>query len=354
MSNLSTVLARYSARRLNDYPFLPVFPGDELEDDEVAVEEGEVERDYELPPERWVAISSTDPGDGMPRRFIDGTIVARTIASLTDPQGRQRPLLMAVVGAVALELDGARLVRREHDFEVETILAMISKGIRREDLDLLQADLAELGVRLIELEQRTMSTDFELARAHTFDGARDEMLVAERRMVLGALEQPTVVDGLLEDRLESLSDWDVPVTGVVKRLTRIRHHLHTAGMNLVYALQAGERTPAIILHTHSRPHVYTPVVSWFLRLHGGSGMAPSWGVVRVSIARDYFEGSLGGDFVFLNRLSGWLFRLRCRDQSYLRMPVSLEPIVRVEDHLRSLRPSLDLSIGRFVAASHLL
>ncbi len=352
-NRLSTVLAKYHAQRLNDYPFLPVFPGDELEDDDVAPEEGEVERDYELPLERWHAIAPLAPGEDVPRRFVDGTITARTVGTLADPQGRQRPLLMAVIGAAALELDGRALVRHSHDCEMGTVLAMITKGLRREDLDQMRDALVDLGIQLLELPARSLSTDFELARTHTFDGARDEMLKAERRLVIGALDQPTVVDGVLEDRLEELDSWDVPVVAVVKRLLRIRNHLHLAGINLVYALRPGERTPAIVLQTHSRPYVFSPIVSWYLRLHGGNGIAPSWGVVRVAIPQEYFENTLGRDFDWLSRLSGWLYTLRCRDRSYQRMPVSLEPIVRVEEHLQALRPSLDAAIGRFTAVAEL-
>lgn len=352
-SALVNAFARYRARRLNDYPFLPIFPGDELEDDEVAPEEGEVERDYELALDCWRAIPSLLPGPDVPQRFIDGTIIARTVAVLTDSQGRERPLLMAIIGAAALELEGMDLVRRQLDFEVETVLAIIAKGMRRDDLDLISDELKNLGMRLLELPARSLSSDFELARTHTFDGARDEMLEAERRLVVNNLDRPVIVDGVLEDRLEGLDTWDVPVVGVVKRLLRIRHHLHQAGMNLVYTLRPGERTPAIILQTHPRRYVFRPVVTWFLRLHGGEGVAPSWGVVRVSIPQDYFEGTLGADFDAISRLSGWVYALRCRDRSYQRMPVSLEPIVRVEEHLRALRPSLDSAVGRFHAAAQL-
>ena len=356
---LPLVLQKYGARRLNDYPVLPIFPGDELEDDEVAPEEGQVERDYELPLDRWRTIPSVPTlasGPDLPRRFVDGTIVARTIGSLSDMQGRQRPILLAAIGAAALELDPfapRALLRSPQDMAIEVVLAMIAKGIKRDDLDDLREGLAALDIRLLELPARSLSTDFELARTHTFDGTRDEMLAAERRLVVAALDRPQLVDGILEDRLEGLSSWDVPVVAVVKRLLRIRHHLHQGGMNLVYGLRPGERTPAIVLQTHPRPHVFTPVVSWFLRLHGEEGIAPSWGVVRVAIPQEYFEGTLRSDFTALDRLSGWLYALRCRDRSYQRMPVSLEPIVRVEDHLRALRPSLDAAIGRFTHAGRL-
>ncbi len=352
-SPLSEVLAKYNARLLDDYPVLPVFPGDELEESEVAPEEGEVERDYELPLDRWGAIPSREGGGHLPTRYIDGTIVARTVGALTDPQGRQRPMLLAVIGAAALELDSSVLTRREMDFEVETLLAMITKGLKDSDLHQMTLGLEDLGLRFLQLPARTLSTDFELARAHTFDGAREEMLQAERRLMLAGLDQPTLVDGVLEDRLGDLDSWDVPIVGVVKRLLRIRHHLHQAGINLVYTLRPGERTPAIVLQTKPKPYMFKPVVSWFLRLSGEGHIAPSWGVVRVAIPQEYFEGTLGKSFEAINEISGWLYTLRCRDRSYARMPVSLEPIVRVEEHLQALRPSLDAAVGHFAAAAEL-
>lgn len=353
ISVLASVLAKYHARKLNDYPFLPTFPGDELEDHEIAPEEGQVDRDYELPLIDWRAIPCAAPVRPMPMRFVDGSINARTIGTLTDTDGRQRPMLMAVVSAAALELEEGYLRRRDGDYEVDTILTMINRGLRRDDLDLLKSAVADMGIRLVDIPARTLSTDFELARDNTFDAARTEMLQAEKSLVLLGLDRPTVVDGVLEDRLDDLAVWDVPVVGVVKQLLRIRYHLHQAGINLVYTLRPGERTPAIVLQTHVTRHDFRPVVSWYLRLHGGEGIAPSWGVVRVAVPQEYFENTLGKDFTYLNELSGWLYSLRCRDRSYQRMPVSLEPVVRVEDNLRALRPSLDLAIGRFQAAAGL-
>jgi hypothetical protein len=47
-------------------------------------------------------------------------------------------------------------------------------------------------------------------------------------------------------------------------------------------------------------------------------------------------------------LSRWLIDARCRQQSYARMPVSLEPIVRAEDSLKSLFTPFGVLRNRFL------
>jgi hypothetical protein len=50
---------------------------------------------------------------------------------------------------------------------------------------------------------------------------------------------------------------------------------------------------------------------------------------------------------FVNRLSHWLVRARCTAESYPRMPISLEPVVRAEAALKPLFAPLDLLACRF-------
>lgn len=79
-----------------------------------------------------------------------------------------------------------------------------------------------------------------------------------------------------------------------------------------------------------------PTASWFLKLAGGPRLAPNWGFVRVDVPWVQFESHFHGDFSFVGRLSRWLIDARCRQESYARMPVSLEPIVRAEESLKPL------------------
>ncbi|HZY86293.1 MAG TPA: hypothetical protein VFE78_15780, partial [Gemmataceae bacterium] len=70
------------------------------------------------------------------------------------------------------------------------------------------------------------------------------------------------------------------------------------------------------------------------------------GVVRVEIRCDHFERQ-GSDFGYLDRLSAALLHLRCRQNSYARQPVSLEPIVRAEESLKSLLTAPSTLAQRF-------
>jgi hypothetical protein len=48
----------------------------------------------------------------------------------------------------------------------------------------------------------------------------------------------------------------------------------------------------------------------------------------------------------VNRLSRWLIDARCRTDSYARMPVSLDPIVRAEDALKPLFTPVPVLVNR--------
>lgn len=92
-----------------------------------------------------------------------------------------------------------------------------------------------------------------------------------------------------------------------------------------------------------------PVVSWFVKMAGGSELMPNWAAVRVEVPWIQFERQpellrTG----WINRLSRWLIDARCRQQSYARMPVSLEPIVRAEDSLKSLFTPFGVLRNRFL------
>ena len=44
---------------------------------------------------------------------------------------------------------------------------------------------------------------------------------------------------------------------------------------------------------------------------------------------------------YLSGLAGHIYALRHRDYAYARAGISIEPIVRVEEHLHALRPDID-------------
>ena len=84
---------------------------------------------------------------------------------------------------------------------------------------------------------------------------------------------------------------------------------------------------------------HLPVVSWYLKLDGAHGAMPNWGIVRVEISCDALSSARACDFGYLDRVSNALLHLRCRQGSYARAPVSMEPIVRGEESLKSLLSS---------------
>jgi hypothetical protein len=77
------------------------------------------------------------------------------------------------------------------------------------------------------------------------------------------------------------------------------------------------------------------VVSWYLKIDGTRGAMPNWGIVRAEISCTHFERQRCS-FTYLDRISNALLHLRCRQNSYARAPVSMEPIVYAEKSLKSL------------------
>jgi hypothetical protein len=195
------------------------------------------------------------------------------------------------------------------------------------------------------LTETNAASDFQVARRRTFDCVVAEMQRLEHDLLFEQPAHPTILDGLVEQRTERTRATALPpVIGVIRRLQR--QYLHQAGQTLLYSLRFGERTPAFRLTTKK-----ADLVSWYLRLSNEGGAVPSWGVVRVELHRSYFEGALGSDFRVIDGLSKWLCDLRCRDRSYPRAAVSLEPIVRLEEHLTALLPPIEQTVAAFHLAA---
>jgi hypothetical protein len=163
---------------------------------------------------------------------------------------------------------------------------------------------------------------------------------AERDVMLAGITRPTLVDGLLERRLAA-QKLDVPVVGLVKR--QIATYLPAALQEVAYALQPGERTPAFLLRTVQ----HVDLVNTYVRLSSEKGASPSYGIVRLTAPLAYVEKAHAGDMpAYLSGLAGYLYRLRHRDLAYARSGISVEPIVRCEDHLHAVRPDVETLIPR--------
>jgi hypothetical protein len=153
---------------------------------------------------------------------------------------------------------------------------------------------------------------------------------------------PTVVDGLLDQRIETFASHNLPAVGVVKR--QLRTYLHRAGVALVSRLAPGERSPAFLINTTRGEYV-----SFYLRL-SPVVLLPTDGIVRVMLSRQYYEESVGARPAFLDGLAYWLCRLRCTRTSYARAPISLEPIVHAEEQIQALLPQVSERVGAFHGA----
>jgi len=334
--DLRELARRYDARPLNDRPYEPLPLADQaLDQDEEALKARLRQLSYELPASEWRPVPCGGEPIDPPRRFIDGSVFSRSVAAFSV-DGRRRPAVLACLGALALHLEGGRLVRPPGDFRLRTVLCLLSNGMSQEDLRRLAEGLASLGMDLVVSETAEMAADFEVLRRRTWDLAKERMEEAEREVLFAAPDIPAVVDGLLERRLVTVASQGMPAVGVVKR--QMRRYLPDSHLNLLYDLAAGERTPAFLLETE-----HATVVSWYLRLSAADGLSPGYGIVRLAVPQDYLERRFPAPqerWTQLSALSDWLRALRCREGSYPRAGVSLEPIVRVEDELHALLPDI--------------
>jgi hypothetical protein len=334
--DLRELARRYDAWPLNDRPYEPLPLADQaLDQDEEALKARLRQLSYELPASEWRPIPCGGEPLDSPRRFIDGSVFSRSVAALSV-EGRRRPVLLACLGALALHLEGGRLVRPPGDFRLRTVLCLLSNGMPQEDLHRLAEGVAASGIELVVSETAELTADFEVLRRRTWDLAKERMEEAEREVLFAAPDIPAVVDGLLERRLVTVASQAMPAVGVVKR--QMRRYLPDSHLNLLYDLAAGQRTPAFLLETE-----HATVVSWYLRLSAADGLSPGYGIVRLAVSQDYLERRFPATedrWAQLSALSDWLRALRCREGSYPRAGVSLEPIVRVEDELHALLPDI--------------
>lgn len=336
-------LREHGASRVRSYPEQPSLDGADppSEGDEEGDEE--VDHDYEIAASDWRPLEpgpADEERDELPRRFIDGCHIGQTIAWLRDAEGHPIPLMLAEIGGVCMTAEGRDL--RRSFAVVERVVAMVVDPFPWEEVESFAAGLAAEGFRLLPVSspqdpasrEGRPSYDFEVMRKKTQNRSNYEMEVLEEVALCRDATVPTVVDGRLEPRINSDARLQhMPIVGVIKQ--QRKGYLHPRGWKVYYYLEPGQRTPAFLIQGSAENPSSVPVVSWYLKLDGAHGAMPNWGIVRVEVARKFFEGA-GRDFRLIDRLSAALFRMRCRRCDYRRGPVSLEPIVRAEDSLKSL------------------
>jgi hypothetical protein len=336
-------IRNYGGCRLDDYEPQPPLEGEPDEDQEQQPDSGGLS--YEVKRDEWRAIDIKAPASWRldewgerPVRFIDGKDVGHTIAWVQSPRGYPSPIRLSQVGAVAMHVNDGEC--RRESFIAETVVSMVVDTFPWQEIESLAAALQDNGFRLLlaHLPDGKPSSDFEKMRKYAENRTNHEMRVMEEAVLAQGGDVSTIIDGLLEPRLGGFDPEVSPVFGVIK--THYQFHLHSKGMQLLYQLNAGERTPIFAILRNKKDDTSTqpsagrklPVISWYLRLSGGSGAMPNWGIVRVEVSKRWFE-SRGCTEEFVNQLSRLVYDYRCRERSYDRAAVSLHPIVRAEETL---------------------
>jgi hypothetical protein len=345
----------YHASGVGNTPPQPILPG--LADEESAEGADTVDLNVEMPADEWTArvIAEAPPKAGeYPTRFIDGSLKAVPVVCLRPPQGWPIPLLLAELGAVAVRLAGRSFLR---EFTlVEQALSFVADPFPWAEVEAFATAVLndpELRTRFVPANLPPAERnpfDYEVMRGQAYHRCEQEMLNAERIALAADATVPTLVDGKLPGRIGSKAAAARPLlVGIVKR---VAPDLHAEGWRTLLGLRPGQRTPVFKLSGMSRSkETDMPTASWFLKLAGGPRLAPNWGYVRVDVPWIQFEAQFHGDFGFVGRLSRWLVDARCRQQSYARMPVSLEPIVRAEECLKPLFTPLPILSTRLCRRS---
>jgi hypothetical protein len=337
-------LREYGASAVGATPPQPNIPVDEEGEEQKAV----IDRQFEVNEDAWQPQTVSEApakGGEFPVRFIDGSHFGQPVLCLeTRPDGYRIPMYLAEVGAVAL-----RTVDRHFEREfaaVERVLSFYADPFPWEQVEEFAAAVAnkpELDLRLVPAnrpEGKYSPFDYELMRTQAYNRAQKEMQYLERLALAADRTVPTLIDGPLDDVVGNPDPASPLLIGITKR--QFGSYLHAHGYRTLYALRPGQRSPVVRINRPGSPEVAT----WFLKLAGGPQLAPNWGYVRVEVPWGQFEKQFGGDFGFVNRLSRWLIDARCRTDSYARMPVSLDPIVRAEDALKPLFTPLQLLVNR--------
>lgn len=319
-------LQHYGGRRLRQYIEQPalVSPTDEEVEDR--------HLHFELPPEDWqprfVAAEALDPS-AIPQRFIDGCHYGTWIICLNDSFGHPIPVRLAEIGGVCMRMDG-RSLRRECPPQIERIVCLLVDPFPWYEVEEFALALEEkINMRLSAASppknagELQMTFDYASRAQWTYTQTQTEMRHLEELALNHDPETLSLVDGPLM-RIEH------PLAiGVIKQHRGEYLGSEAKCWQVLYNLEPRQRTPAFKI---ASPR---PRISWYLKFDGAHGAMPNWGFVRVEISESHFERQ-GSDFDYLNRLSNALLHLRCRQNSYARAPVSMEPIVRAEESLKSL------------------
>ena len=317
-------------------PNIPTAEGD-------SEEKPKVDLTYETLTDEWKGILVTESPAKVgeyPTRFVDGSQAGQPVLCVRSPLGCPIPLVLSEVGAVALKTVGRHF---EREFvAVERVLSFVADPFPWEEVEAFADALVnkpELKLRVLPAnfpKEPHSPFDYEVMRTQARARAQHEMTTLERLAVAVNESAPTLVDGPLNRVMANPWAWMPLRVGVVKQ--QAADYLHPAGWRTLLNLKPAHRTPVFRYESKGFDGGRFPVATWFLKLaiREQRNLAPNWGYVRVEIPQSQFELQFRKDYGFIDRLSRWLIDARCRTDSYARMPVSLDPIVRAEEALKPL------------------
>jgi hypothetical protein len=334
----SNFIHDFGGCRLDWYDPQSVMDGDADKDSE---QDEKVDPSYEgIAAEHWDALDATIPEDWnpydwpeRPARFIDGKDEGETVAWVRAPRGYPVPIRLGQIGSVAMDVVD-QACRRAY-YTSELVVSLVTQPFPWDAVERFGLDLQKHGFRMLPAQppldqsvtppERRCSYDFEKMPKAAQNRCTDEMTVLEQAAIAQQDQIPTIVDGRLEPRRGGFSSDNSPVYGVIK--THHKTYLHPRGMQVLYALEHGQRTPLFRIVQHN-----LSVVTWYVRLGNASRSMPNYGLVRVEVPTVWFE-TQNHDAQFVNQLTRLLCLYRCRQQSYGRAAISLHPIVRAEESL---------------------
>jgi hypothetical protein len=333
------------------------------ETDAVGDEPGEVnDFDIETPSDQWAPITPAEApakADEGPRRFIDGSHIGHAVLSIRSPEiGCAVPLMLSEVGGIAMNWERRGFVR--DFFGLERVVSMVADLFPWDQIEVLARALRHLPgypLRLLPANRPDSGSlfDYEQMRKQAQNRSNQEMADWEAIALSSDRDRPVVVDGRLEPRLRMAEAANRSlVVGVIKQ--HAVPYLHPQGFRALLDLRPGQRTPVFRIGRRKTNDgkimdLSLPVVSWYVKLGGVSQVGPNYGFVRVEVAWVHFQRWASDQKGFTDRLSRWLIDARCRQTSYSRMAVTLEPIVRAEDSLKSLFTPFTVLRNRFYLAA---
>ncbi len=348
---------RHRATNAGAMPPQPVLEND-------AEERPLIHWECEVDPEKWEPVICAEAPirpDEKPRRFVDGCHTGQTVAWVRNPShGWPVAVLLAEIGGVAMELNGRTLVRRF--FGLERVVSFVVDAFPWDEVEALAAALSNLGefpLRLLPARRPATAEanlfDCEVTRAQAEARTMQEMATWESIALNADRDAATLLDGPLASR-DIVAPRQRPGLLIAVVKTHSKNYLHDQGWRTLLDLPAAQRTPFFRIDPPpTRKGAGVSVATWYLRLSAAD--APNAGIVRVEVPWPQFidrwptQNEQSG---FVSRLSRWLIDARCRQRSYARMPISLEPIVRAEESLKSLFTPFNLLRNRFLRHAGLI